>query len=127
MNDKLAILKMVEEGKITVDEAAQLLEALESKQEEFSLSTKVNKQTAKWLRIKVYDPDDKTKVNINVPIALVDIAFKILKSSNSSFDVNLENMNININDIVTMIKEGAEGKLLDLDTEKGEKVEIVVE
>lgn len=108
MNDKLAILKMVEEGKITVDEAAQLLEALESKQEEFSLSTKVNKQTAKWLRIKVYDPDDKTKVNINVPIALVDIAFKILKSSNSSFDVNLENMNININDIVTMIKEGAE-------------------
>ncbi|WP_242631649.1 hypothetical protein [Sedimentibacter sp. zth1] len=127
MEEKLTILKMVEEGKITVEEASKLLQAIENKKEELSLVTTNEGRTAKWIKIKVFGSDDNTKVNVNLPIALVDIAFKIAKSSDKNFDVNLGNLNVDINDVIKMIQEGAEGKIVDIESENGDKVEIVVE
>lgn len=129
MNEKLTILKMVEEGKITVEEASKLLQAVEDKKEEFALTTDLaNKaeRTAKWIKIKVID-EDGTRVNVNLPIALVDVAFKIAKASDSNFDVKLGNVNVDIDAIIKMIQEGAEGKIVDIDTSDGTKVEIVIE
>jgi DUF4097 and DUF4098 domain-containing protein YvlB len=129
MNEKLAILKMVEEGKINVEEASKLLQAVEVKSQEFSLATKSNEhseRTAKWIKIKVID-DEGTRVNVNLPIALVDVAFKIAKASDSNFDVKLGNVNVDIDAIIKMIQEGAEGKIVDIDSSDGTKVEIVIE
>ncbi len=129
MNEKLTILKMVEEGKITVEEASKLLQAVEDKKEEFALVTKSNEnseRTAKWIKIKVLD-EDGTRVNVNLPIALVDVAFKIAKASDSNFDVKLGNVNVDIDAIIKMIQEGAEGKIVDIDSSDGTKVEIVIE
>lgn len=127
MSEKLAILKMVEEGKITVEEASKLLESVESKKEELSIISKADGKKAKWLRIKVLEGSEGTRVNVNVPIALIDVAFKIAKASDSDFDVKLGNLNLDIDDIIKLIQEGAEGKIVDIDTDDGTKVEIVVE
>lgn len=127
MSEKLAILKMVEDGKITVEEASKLLETVEGKKEELSIISKTEGRTAKWLRIKVLEGTEGTRVNVNVPIALIDVAFKIAKASDSDFDVKLGNLNLDIDDIIKLIQEGAEGKIVDIDTDDGTKVEIVVE
>lgn len=126
MNEKLAILKMVEEGKITVEEASKLLQSVEDKKQELAIITNPGERTAKWIKVKVID-DEGTRVNVNLPIALVDVAFKIAKASDSNFDVRLGNIDLDIDAIVQMIKDGAEGKIVDIDTSDGTKVEIVIE
>lgn len=125
MEEKLSILKMLEDGKISVDEASKLLEAIEGKKEELSLAVKKDEGSAKWIRVRV--TGNKEKVNINVPIALVDIAFKIAKANDKSFDMTLGQFNLDVNSIIQMIKEGAEGKIVDVETDDGQKVEVVIE
>ncbi|KPU26572.1 hypothetical protein TR13x_09505 [Caloranaerobacter sp. TR13] len=119
--EKLQILKMIEEGKITHEEGLELLNAIEEKDKEFNTSN------AKWIKIRVYDPDDKTKVNVNIPIALVDVGLKFA----TKFSPELKNSdleNINLEEIIQIIKSGAQGKIVDVTNESnGEKVEIYVE
>jgi hypothetical protein len=69
--EKLRILKMVEEGKITADEAARLIEALEKTD---------NRPTERdlrrrWLRVQV-TKDGEQKVNLRVPLALLKFGFQ---------------------------------------------------
>lgn len=118
--ERIEILKMIETGKITSNEGLDLLNALEEKSESFPT------HKCKWLKIRVYDPEDKTKVNVNVPIALVDIGLKFAtKMSPELKDSSLEG--INFTEIAEAIKNGAQGKIVDVESEDGEKVEIVVE
>jgi len=126
MEEKIKILKMIEEGKITSVEGEKLLAAMEEK------STKLEKQKinggAKWLKIRVLEEKEKgkkTKVNVNIPIAIVQTGLKIGKG----FDENLDSAlnEIDIKDIMEMIKSGAEGKIVDIETDEGETVEIYVE
>lgn len=119
--EKLQILKMIEEGKITHEEGLELLNAIEEK------DTVLSTSNAKWIKIRVYDPDDKTKVNVNIPIALVDVGLKFA----TKFSPELKNSdleNINLEEIIQIIKSGAQGKIVDVTNEEnGEKVEIFVE
>jgi len=126
MEEKIKILKMIEEGKITSAEGEKLLAAMEEK------STKLEKQkidgAAKWLKIRVLEEKEKgkkTKVNVNIPIAIVETGLKIGKG----FDENLDSAlnGIDIKDIMEMIKSGAEGKIVDIETDEGEIVEIYIE
>ncbi len=78
--EKLQILKMVEEGKITPEEGISLLETLEDVEE-----TYVDNRQAKWLKIKVFDPSDNTKVNVTIPIALIDVSMKMAGKFAPSF------------------------------------------
>lgn len=119
--EKLQILKMVEEGKITPEEGISLLETLEDVEE-----TYVDNRQAKWLKIKVFDPSDNTKVNVTIPIALIDVSMKMA----GKFVPELNEANISEHDMRELfdaIKEGATGKLVDVASEDGEKVEIIVE
>ncbi len=123
--EKLQILKMIEEGKITPEEGINLLDALENVEE-----TYVDNKQAKWLKVKVFDPDDNTKVNVTIPIALIDVGMKMAGKFGPAFVPELKEANINENDLKELfeaIKNGAMGKLVDIESEDGEKVEIVVE
>lgn len=118
--EKIQILKMVEEGKITSAEGIELLNALESK------GVELRTKSSKWLKVRVYDPSDKTKVNVSIPIALVDIGLKFAtKFSPELNDANLHDLDFN--EIAEAIKNGAEGKIVDIESEDGEKVEVIVE
>lgn len=118
--EKMQILKMIEEGKVTSKDGLELLSALEEKE-----NLPVTK-SSKWIKIRVQDPEDNTKVNVNIPLALVDVGLKI--ASKVSPDLKDSDLNgIDFNEIAELVKSGAEGKLIDIESDNGEKVEIIVE
>lgn len=121
-DEKLQILKMIEEGKITSEEGIKLLEALDDTPNTIPVET--NK--AKWIKIKVFEPEDKTNVDVTIPVSLIDIAMKI--ANKVSPDFNKYGLSENdISGIFDSIKSGASGKIVDIKSESGEVVEIIVE
>lgn len=120
--EKLLILKMIEDGKISSTEALDLLEAVDSKSIDLSKSN----GSVKWLKVRVTE-GDKTKVNVNIPASLVDIGLKIAqKMSPEMKEANLDA--INFEEIAEAVKNGAEGKIVDVyDEEENQKVEVFVE
>lgn len=73
--EKLKILQMVEEKKITAAEGMELLNALEDRDTDFGPKTAGIAHNKKFLRIRV--SGDKTKkVNVNIPLNLVKAASK---------------------------------------------------
>ena len=119
------ILAMVEEGKITAEQAEQLMDA-----GNFSDEEKDGHEPApgkpRWLKVKVFDAaTNKRKVNVSIPLALVSVGLKLGIKYGLDRD---ELKGINYDDIMQMIESGAEGKMVDIiDEESGEKVEVYVE
>ncbi|WP_321422720.1 hypothetical protein [uncultured Methanobacterium sp.] len=120
--EKIQILEMVEDGKISAAEATELLAALESNEEEIAPLKDV-----KWLKVRVYTLDDQPKVNVNIPISLVDVGLKLAKKYDPKFkDSGLDN--IDLDEILDAIKNGAEGKIVDvIDDEEQTKIKVYVE
>jgi hypothetical protein len=121
-DERMQILEMVEEGKISTKEAMELLDALEINQEEIT-----PKKDAKWLKVRVRTMDDNPKVNVNIPISLVEVGLKLAKK----FDPKLEESGleeIDLDEIIEAVKNGAEGKIVDVEDEENQtKVKIYVE
>lgn len=121
-DEKLQILKMIEEGKITSEEGINLLEALDDTYDTSPVVT--NK--AKWIKIKVFEPEDKTNVDVTIPISLIDISMKIASKIVPDFSkYGLSEKDIS--GILDAIKNGASGKIVDIKSENGEIVEIIIE
>ena len=120
--ERMQILEMVEDGKITAAEAMELFSALERNDQEI-----VPKTDAKWLKIRVRTMDDNPKVNVNIPISLVDVGLKLAKK----FDPKMEEAGldkIDLDEIIEAVKSGAEGKIVDVEDEENQtKVRIYVE
>ncbi len=121
--EKMEILKMVSEGKISHDEGLELLDALESPK----INLEKKSLEGKWLRIKVNEKDGATKVNVNLPLALIEVGLKI----GSKFSDDLDNevlKGIDFDEILEMIKNGASGKILEVEeSEENTKIEIYVD
>ena len=120
--ERMQILEMVEDGKINATEAMELLAALERNEQEI-----IPKKDVKWLKVRVYTMDDQPKVNVNIPISLVDVGLKLAKKYDPKFkDSGLEN--IDLDEILDAIKNGAEGKIVDvIDEEEQTKIKVYVE
>jgi hypothetical protein len=118
--ERARILQMVSEGKIDAEEGVKLLNALRS-----ATSTSSAQGTAapRWIRVRVTDMvSGRTRVNVNLPFSLVTAATKL----GARFAPEMEDFDWQ--EIVTAIREGASGKIVDVeDDEGGEKVEIFVE
>lgn len=123
--EMMQILKMVEEGKITSEQAAQLMEA-GNINGEASKGERQSSGRPKWLKIRVYDVGtNKKKVNVSIPLSLVSMGLKL----GMKFGLDREDLkDFDYDDIIRMIEAGEEGKLVDVvDEEKNEKVEVYVE
>lgn len=118
--EKMQILKMIEDGKVSSKDGLELLNALEDK-ERLPIS-----KSSKWLKIKVFEPDDNTKVNVNIPLALVDVGLKMATKMSPDLK-NSDLKDIDFNEIAELIKNGAEGKIVEVESDNGERVEIIVE
>jgi hypothetical protein len=127
--ERMQILKMIQEGKITADEGARLLEALNA-------SAKAEKRPpappvvpgapssdARWFRVRVTDlRSGRNKVNVNIPMGLVNVGLKM----GARFAPNM--VGVNLEEMMAAIKSGASGKIMDVtDEDSGEHVEIYVE
>jgi hypothetical protein len=123
--ERLKILKMIEEGKISADDGSKLLAALSAVPRPTGAPPAGAPSTggARFLRVRVTDSvTGKAKVNINLPIGLVNVGMKI----GARFAPEMSEMDAAA--IVEAIRSNAMGKIIDVQDETdGEHVEIFLE
>ena len=121
--ERLQILKMIEDGKISAAEGAELLRALEKEDDRQSGEPLKGASAPRWFRVRVTDiGSGKSKVSVNIPMGLVNAGIKM----GARFAPDLEG--VDFEEISEMINSGAHGKIVDVvDNEEGERVEIFVE
>ena len=120
-DERMKILKMLEQGKLSAEEASRLLKAL-SKGTSDASPAAVDDES-KWMRIRVTDLDgDRAAVNVNLPMRLVNVALRL------GAQFIPEEEDIDLEELSEALKAGMTGKIVDvIDEEEGRKVEIYVE
>jgi len=131
MDEQLRVLKMLEQGKITGEEANKLLEATKGKTEKTTGKTK-------WLRVKVIEGGAQ-KVNVKIPLSLVKIGAKIggkininlpdkAKEKLAENGINLENISDieNLNELFVELEKEAPFDIVNVD-EDNERVIVSIE
>jgi hypothetical protein len=117
-DERNRILKLVESGQVSAEQAAGLLDALSEERER-----PVDRRQGRRLRVRVYDgASNRQKINVTVPVTLVPVGLKLGARFAPHFSGSA------LDDLLRAIERGATGKLLDLqDLEEGERIEISVE
>ncbi|MCJ7715825.1 MAG: hypothetical protein MUO54_04805 [Anaerolineales bacterium] len=121
--ERMKILKMINDGKITAEEGSKLLSALAQRSEK-SKKTSKHSLSGQWLRVRVTDMSTgKTKVNVNVPMKLLDAGLNIA----AQFAPEMENAQM-MDAVKEALSENIRGKIVDvIDEEDQEHVEIFIE
>ncbi len=121
--ERMQILKMIEEGKISAKEGAELLRALEKTTPSQSYEPLKGASNPRWFRVRVTDMSSgRQKVNVNIPIGLVNVGLRM----GARFAPEMEDMDFN--KVMEAVRSGQQGKIMDVtDEESGERVEIFVE
>jgi hypothetical protein len=121
--ERMKILKMIQEGKITAEEGAKLLTALNETRAKAARPGGGPVERRGWLRVRVSDTiSGRTKVNVNLPLGLMDAGLRI----GSQFAPELKG--VDVDQLISEIRGGASGKIIDvLDEEDGDHVEIFIE
>ncbi len=124
--ERLKILKMIQDGTITAEEGAKLLKALASS----SRKARPRRSSfqgggARWLKVRVTDmKSGKAKVNVNLPLKLVDAGINIA----AQFVPNEMDLNGMMSAINEAIEDNILGKIVDVvDGEDGEHIEVFIE
>jgi hypothetical protein len=123
--ERMKILKMIEEGKISADEGSKLLSALSDSRKGIPFSSRSSGMgsSARWLRIRVTDVrTGRSKASVQIPLALVEAGMKI----GAHFAPEVEG--VDMSNVMDSIRMGVTGKIIDVvDEVDGEHVEIFVE
>ena len=118
--ERMKILKMIEEGKLSAQEGAKLLSALASANRPLG---GLSATGAKWLRVRVTDvTNGRSKATVQIPISLMEAGMKI----GAHFAPEIDG--VNMDQLMEALRSGMTGKIIDvIDDEDGEHVEIFVE
>jgi len=126
--ERLRVLRMIQEGKLSPDEAAGLLEALEEsttpRSTDFTASSvPPASKTNRWFRVRVTDTNTgKTRVNVRMPISVVNAGIKM----GVKFAPQVEGLDPEV--LMQLINDGELGQIVDVfDDEDGEHVEVYIE
>ncbi len=123
--ERMKILKMIEEGKISADDGSKLLAALSDSRRNIPMPPRPPGAggPARWLRIRVTDTrTGRSKASVQIPLALVDAGMKI----GAHFAPEVEG--VDMSNVMQAVRTGVTGKIIDVtDEEDGEHVEIYVE
>ena len=114
------ILKMLEEGKIDSEKAAELIDALYKKEEKV-----VTSYDEKALKVKVLSQQGDN-VNVNIP---VKVAKAFLKATGKIPIPMGEHKyaNFDMNAILEALESGLEGKFVEVKSANGDIVEVCIE
>jgi hypothetical protein len=121
--ERMRILNMIREGKITAEEGAKLLAALSGAHKASRKPAPRPTGGPRWFRVRVTDLDTgKTKTSVSIPLGLMEWGIQIgAQFAPEVGELNLDKLN-------EMLQSGVEGKIVDVvDQEDGEHVEIFIE
>jgi len=115
--ERLKILEMIREGKLSADEGTRLLLALQGERKP------AGGAEPHWMRIKVTDlKTGGNKVSVNLPMGLVRVGIRM----GARFIP--DDVNINYDNLLIAIRSGSLGKVIDIeDRNENERVEIWLE
>ena len=130
--ERLKILEMVANGQISADEGAQLLTATSKvpappppPKPETPLrfeSREAGSKNGRRLRVVVMSKNGKERVNVNLPIRLMEIGLKI----GGRFVDELKDLDEEMEMLMDAIQNDVTGKIIEVDDEE-EHVEIFIE
>ena len=116
--EKMQILKMLEQGNVTAEEAARLLEALDE------APAGERAKTGKWLRIEVTEAGtDKKKVNLRIPMGLAKIAARFIPAKKKK---ELLAEGVDIDEVLSQVTSENIGKIIDIESD-GDLVQISID
>ena len=117
--ERMKILKMVADGKISADEAAKLLSAISKSGKKVPESGEV----PRWMRVKVTEVNSgRQQVNVNLPFEMVQIGLRM----GAKFVPDMDGLEVQ--DLRRAVQSGLTGKIIDVvDDEDGQRIEIYVE
>jgi hypothetical protein len=142
MEERMKILTMVQEGKITPEDAAQLLEAIGEGSRPAARAgaaagfaerrlpsppdpdlSGLPGRKPRWLRVRVTDTNSgHPRVNVRLPVSMVSVGLKM----GSKFAPQIEGMDAD--QLMSIIESGEVGQIVDVfDEEDGEHVEVFLE
>lgn len=121
--ERMKILNLIRDGKITAEEGAKLLSALGGSQKSTRTPATRNAGEPRWFRVRVTDlVTGKSKVSVNIPFGLMEWGLQI------GAQFAPEVADLDLGELKEMLKSGVEGKIVDvIDEEDGEHVEIFIE
>jgi hypothetical protein len=111
------ILKMIEAGQVSADEAAQLLNALAA--EERSLT----RARSRMVRVRVTElASGRQRANVTIPVGLINVGLRLGARLAPQLSATA------LAELLQSVERGATGRLLEWqDLEEGERVELFVE
>ena len=141
--ERMKILKMIQEGKISADDGIQLLQTLDAAsrpgpaptvrgraknappapQPPYPPSLNANRIGGRWFRVLVTDTKSgKTRVNVRLPASMVSAGMKL----GARFAPQVEGLDAA--QLMGFLNSGEVGKIVDVfDEEDGEHVEVFIE
>lgn len=121
--ERMQILQMIADGKISASEGAELLRTLAQSNKTQTAEPLKGASNPRWFRVRVTDmASGRNKINVNIPMGLVNVGIKM----GARFAPEMEG--VEYEQIIEAIHSGQQGKILDVtNDEEGERVEIFVE
>ncbi len=126
--ERMRVLRMIEEGKISAEEGTRLLKAIEKSSKKPGRrpspapSSAPGENGGRWMRLRVSDTSSgRTKVNMTLPLGLVSMGLQV--GARFVPEIN----NLDVAQIRDALRSGVPGKILEVMDEDGELVEIFVE
>ena len=121
-DERLKILQMLDDGKISAEEATSLLRALGGGRRAAQTAPNLD-GSARYLRVQVTDlGSGESKVNVTLPIGLVKAGLRMAERFAPDFG------ELDMDELGEMITSGVTGKIVEVvDQEDNERVDIYVE
>jgi len=130
--DRLRILQLLEQHKITASEASELLAALGSTPREGRrrgergrwLAEELGPPSdrARWFRVRVTDQTTgRLRTNVSVPIGMVGFGLGFARRFRNIPGVNT------VDEMFEAVRAGRRGTIFDVSSDGGERVEIVID
>jgi hypothetical protein len=122
-SERLRILRMLEEKKISAEEAAGLLSALNGEPEESAPQEALPASSPRWFRVRVTDTfTGQPRASVSLPYRLMEWGLSL------GAEFTPQVAGIKVRELRDLLSSGVDGKIIDvLDEEDGERVEIFVE
>jgi hypothetical protein len=123
--ERIKVLKMIQDGKVTAEEGTRLLAALDKSRQRGGRSSRgaqPNTGDGRWIRLRVSNSrSGKTQVNMQIPIGLVSMGLQI----GGRFVPEMNKLDVG--QLQAALQAGTRGKILEVESEDGDLVEIFVE
>jgi hypothetical protein len=130
-SERMRILELLEQQKITASEAAELLAALgdhgrdgrrRDRKRWLAEDLAPPSDRARWFRVRVTDQrSGRMRTNVSVPIGMVGFGLGFARRFRNIPGVG------NVDDLFDAVRAGRRGTIFDVSNEGGERVEIFID